>query len=94
MSTDLEIVDGRPVLRLQRLRPQRIEPAAPLCSGGDEPGIAQDAEVLRDARLAQPELIDELAHRLLAVAQEVEDRPAVGLGQRRVGRHALHITEW
>ena len=30
----------------QRLRPQCVEPAAPLGPSGDEAGVAQDAEVL------------------------------------------------
>ena len=46
-----------------------------------EPGLAQHPQVLGDARLAQPQVADELVHRPLALAQQVEDPPPAGVGQ-------------
>src|SRR4051794_31164396 len=47
----------------------------------DEIGLAQHLQVLRDARLAHVEALDQLADRMLALTQEVEDAPARGLGE-------------
>jgi hypothetical protein len=46
-----------------------------------EAGFAQHPQVLGDRRLAQLKLGDELAHGLLGVSKQVEDAPAVGLGE-------------
>jgi hypothetical protein len=71
----------------KRLGAQRVE--APLAVGPDvnEAGAAQHLEVLGNPGLAEIEAFDEVAHRPLAAAQQVEDLAAVGLGERCVRRH-------
>src|SRR3989442_15653357 len=48
----------------------------------DEAGRLEDPQVLRDRGLAHSEPGHELPHRLLAVAQQVEDLEPPGLAQR------------
>ena len=79
---------------LQRLYPNSIE--APLRVGPhfDESGLLHHAQMLRDRRLREVEPIDEFADWLLAVAQDVEDSPAVRLGQDLDGRSCGHVSEY
>ncbi len=60
---------------------------AALCvdAGFDQPGIAQDLEVLRDGGLAQRQGFDEVAHRALALDQDVENAATTLLGQHLEG---------
>src|SRR5438477_2094340 len=44
----------------------------------DEAGLPQDAQMLRDGRLADEELLDQAAHRPFRDPQQVQDPPAVG----------------
>ena len=50
--------------------------------------------MLGHAGLAELELRDEFADGALAAAQQVEDLAAVWLGERGVGGHRAHITNW
>jgi hypothetical protein len=43
--------------------------------------------MLRDARLRHPQGLDELAHRPLAFAQQVEDPPPAAVGQHVEDSH-------
>jgi hypothetical protein len=63
----------------QRFQPDPVEPALPVGAHVDEAGVAQDAQVLRDERLAAAELIDEVADGPLALPKQVEDPPTVRL---------------
>src|SRR5581483_10146560 len=73
----------------QGLGPQPVD--APLAGGPDvdHPRVPQDAEMLGDGGLADPEGRDQLADRPLRLAQQVEDAAAVGLGE-----HLEHAPEY
>ncbi len=75
-------VGREPAIDLGQRR--RIEPVpAPLRVDPHphEPGLAQHAQVLGDAGLAQPELAHQLAHGALALAQQIEDPPPARIGE-------------
>ena len=73
---------------LQGLGLDAIEPALRVHRGLDDPRLAQHPQVLGHGRLrhAQPAL--ELAHRLLRVEQQAEDRAPVRLRDDR--ENAVH----
>jgi hypothetical protein len=57
-----------------------VEPIqAPRAAGvlGHQPGLLQDAQVLRNGRAADRELLGDLAHRALAGAEQLHDRASV-----------------
>src|SRR6185503_895359 len=77
----------------ERRGAQHVEAPLRVLADLDEPALAQDAQVLGDAGLAQAEQRDELADRARALEQEVEDAPARRLGEHLEGRgHAVNIT--
>ena len=83
-------IGGEPAVDLGQRR--RVEPVpAPLRVDphADEPGVAQDPQVLRDPGLAEPKVLDELADQVLAVAQQIEDPAAAGIGQDVEDLHAV-----
>jgi Sigma-70 region 2 len=116
----LEIVEpGLPLLpvrrepfvdRLQSLGADAVQATLRVGAHVDQAGVAQNAQVLRDRRLAEPERADEVADRTLRLLQEIKDAAAVGLAQgvehrrrsgpgcraRREGDggHAAHIRIW
>ena len=58
-------------------------------AGDDHAGLAQDAKVLGDPRLAEAHLGDELADGRFSVAQDVQDLAPMRLGEDGEGdRHA------
>jgi DNA-binding transcriptional ArsR family regulator len=63
----------------QGLRSYAVEPPLGVAAYGDEPGLAQNAQVLGDGRLTEGQLADELADRPFGAAQEIQDPPAIGL---------------
>src|SRR5437899_5442220 len=64
----------QPVVELlQRLRAQPVDPLLRQRTDLDEPGFAQDAKVLRDLRLPQPEPVSDLPHRARLAAEELDD---------------------
>jgi hypothetical protein len=79
----------------QRLGAQLVEAALGVLADADETGLAQDAEVLGGAGLAQPEVLDELADRPWPVAEEVQDVPPsrLGEGSERSGHPATITNE-
>jgi hypothetical protein len=78
----------QPLLELvQGLRAQGVQAPLAIDPGPDEPGLPQHPKMLRDARLAEAEPEHELVHRPLALPQEVEDVPAMRLGDHLEGGH-------
>ena len=69
------------VERDQRFHPQPVDATLRLDASFDEAAVAQDAQVLRDRWLRDAEPPLELADRLLALDQFIEDRATVGFGQ-------------
>src|SRR4051812_21470044 len=75
-------VGDEPVVELpERLDVQLVDAPLSVGTGDDEPGVAEDPQVLRDRRLAQPGAADQLPDGRLAVDQSVQDLPAVRLGE-------------
>jgi hypothetical protein len=74
-------VGGEPLVELgERLRSDAVQAALRIRASLDEPGVLENAKVLRHRRLADAELLDELPDGPLAVAEEVEDRQPARLG--------------
>jgi len=67
--------------RAERIGAHPVQASLSVHSHLDEPGFAQDPQVLGDRRLAQLEPLHELAHAVLRRSQEIEDPAAVGLRQ-------------
>src|SRR3954447_11887491 len=75
-------VRRQPVVDLrQRLDPQAVPAARPVHPDGDQPRVAQDAQVLRRERLGQAERVGEVAHEAFTTTQLVEQRPPDRLRQ-------------
>jgi hypothetical protein len=66
---------------LERFRPQSINSALRVDANADDSGLTQDAEMFGNLRLAETQLIDEVADRAGSVEQEFDDLKAVGLGE-------------
>jgi hypothetical protein len=64
----------------ERLGSEAVPASLRVATNLDESSLPQYPQVLRDARLAEPEVVDELPDRALSVPQKVEDRAACGLG--------------
>src|SRR4051794_6074762 len=77
----------------ERLRAQLVPAPLRVLANADEAAVAQDPEVLRHPRLAEPELVHELADGSRALEQQVEDAPARGLREHvEGGRHGRRRT--
>jgi hypothetical protein len=63
----------------ERLRSQAIDPLLRDRTHLDEPGVAQHAEVLRDLRLSEAELRDDLPDRAGLSTKQLDDLKAVRL---------------
>src|SRR6476660_4572097 len=59
----------------------------------DEPGLLQQAQVSRYGGTADRQLVGELLHGAATAAQQLDDRPAVGIAER-VERVARDAREW
>src|SRR5438874_11233339 len=67
----------QPLVKLaERLRADPVDAALRLGPDGDQPGLAQHPQVLRDGRLAHLELADERSDRTLLHPEEIEYSPA------------------
>ena len=78
----------------ERFRAQAVQTALAVWADGDQPGLAQDAQVLRYRRLAELKPFDERMHWLLAATKGVEDLPPAWLGEHFdgcAGRHLLSM---
>jgi F420H(2)-dependent biliverdin reductase len=80
------ILDGA-----QGLGPQAIDAPLGIDPDLDEAGLPKDAKVLGDCGLAHAERIDEVADGTLLISEEIEDAPAVGLGQNLEGHHLVIV---
>ena len=74
---------------VQRPRIDLIPALLRLSPNANELGLAQHAQVLGRARLAQPEPPDELTHRARPLEQQLEDGAAVGVGERGPGERQI-----
>ncbi|HXY96295.1 MAG TPA: hypothetical protein VEH00_04915 [Steroidobacteraceae bacterium] len=67
-------VPGHPPIEvLKTLRAQRVEPPYAIGPRGNHPGFFQDSQVSGDAGLLDIHAADDGVHRLLAVAQYLDD---------------------
>jgi hypothetical protein len=66
----------------KRLGPQLINPALSVDANFHQSGIAEDAEMFRDLRLAEAQALDHVTDGARAVAQEFDDLKAAGFGER------------
>ena len=73
----------------ERFWAQRVQTPLPIRAHYDEPGLAQQFEVLGHAGLAERNTLHQLSGGLLASTQQVENLSAVRLSQGGVGVHAL-----
>jgi hypothetical protein len=65
----------------QRLEAQLVPAALGVVADADEAGLAEDAQVLGGAGLAQAEVLDELTDGAWAFAEQVQDVAPSGLGE-------------
>src|SRR5438309_2375152 len=78
-----------------RLHARRLEPARAalrVLPAGDEPGLLQHLQMLRDGRLAERERPGELRHRGFAERQPGEDGAAGGIAEGGEGCVELHCS--
>src|SRR6185295_5699300 len=66
--------------RLERVAVEPVEPLPPAFAHVDSADFSENAQVLRDLRLGQPELNHEIVHGALAAGEYVEDLPSPRLG--------------
>jgi hypothetical protein len=66
----------------QRFRTKPVPTSLRILPELDQPGIAQHLEMTGDTWLMHPDLLDQVAHRTLGLANRVEDPPP-----RRLGDH-------
>src|SRR4051794_16781079 len=84
-------VGGEPQVELEQgFGVEGVEPALAVGADLDQPRLAQHAQVLRDAGLADADGVDELAHGSLPVEQQLEDPLPMRFGD---GFGRSHITE-
>ena len=84
-----------PVVKLdERLETEAVKPSLSVRSHDDESGIAQDAQVLGDSRLAEPQPSYEVSHWQLFPEQQIKDPASARLCDhihRRVDNHRVSI---
>src|SRR4051812_7621095 len=85
---------------VDRLEPPSVQPVDPLAAGVayvDETHLAEDPQVLRHLGLTEPEPLDEVVHRPLALGEGIQDLPPPGFGHRvervRRRRCSCHVVE-
>jgi AraC-like DNA-binding protein len=82
----------QPLVELrERLRPDAVQAALRIGARLDEPGVLQDAEVLGHGRLAEPEVVDQLSDRPLALTEQIEDSKPPGLAKDLECRCSAHV---
>src|SRR5436190_16947942 len=76
-------IAGEPLVELgQRLRVERVQPAAPVLASSHETLLAEDPEVPGNARATGRELGGDLAGAALAFGEQLHDPPPRGIGER------------
>ncbi|SQC29855.1 Uncharacterised protein [Rothia kristinae] len=80
--------------RLQRLRQEGVQAPLTLRAHAHQPGLAQDLQVLRDRRLADPQLRDDAVDRARLPLHRPQDASAGGVGDHGedIGAHVLHLN--
>ena len=79
--------EDRPLARdegLERLGAEAAHRLAAVSARRDEPGGAQPADVPADERLRQPDLLDQVRHRRVAVREALDDAEPIDVGERLV----------
>src|SRR5215212_1855583 len=86
---------GPLVERPERVGVDAIQHVSPLAPGVDQPDIAEHAQVFRYRGLREFERVDDLAHRPFVAGEEIQDRPALRLGNGvehiRTGSGPRHV---
>ena len=91
MSCPEGAVRSQPVVESPKwLRAYPVQAALGVSAGLDETGFFEHPKVLRDGRLTEVQVIDEVSDRTLSVTKKVEDRPAARLTQDIKGCERLH----
>ena len=86
-------IRSQPVVeRSKRLGAYPVQAALGVRAGLDEPRFLEDPKVLRDGRLTEVQVIDEVPDGSLSVTEKVEDGLAAGLAQDVQGCERLHDT--
>jgi hypothetical protein len=88
-------IGGQPCVEIcEWLWPDSVQAAlgGHLCL--DNSGVLEDSQMLGDGGLAESETRDELADRLLTVAEQFEDREAVRVGKDPKCRQLGHRREY
>lgn len=75
-----------PINLRQRLGPHPVPAPLALGAHAHKTGVAQDAQMLRHPRLADLEPVDELPNGSFTVTEEIENAPALRLGEDVEGR--------
>src|SRR3984957_12050000 len=78
------------IARRERFGSDAVPPPWRVGSNLDNPGLLQRPQVLRDGRLAQVEMLDQLAHRPLPVPEQVEDGLPAGVTESLKGGERRH----
>jgi hypothetical protein len=86
------VVALQPALELlERRGAQGVDAALGVDANADQSGVTEDAQMLGDLRLAEPEATDHIANGAGAIAQEFDDMESVGLCERaECVHHGLH----
>src|SRR5262245_51855032 len=72
----------------ERLRADLVPASLGVLTDPHQAGVAEHLQMLRDARLTDAELVDEIANRALTLAQQIQDTPSGGLSKNlERGRH-------
>jgi hypothetical protein len=75
-------IRGEPVVELsQRLGPDAIEAALRVGAGVHQARLPEDAQMLRNGRLGEVEMIDQVPDRPFSVAQQTDNRKSLGVTQ-------------
>ena len=88
-------IGSQPLVEVcERAGPDPVKAALSVHARLHQPRIPEDSQVLRDPRLAEAKLADELTDRLLAIAKQLEDRYPVRLSKDLKCRKLLHHVKY
>jgi hypothetical protein len=87
-------IGGQPLVELfEGLGPDPVEPSLRIGARLDEPGVSEDAKVLRDGRLTDAEPVDQLADRPFTVAKQIENLQPAGFAKDLEGSTGSHCPD-